>query len=259
MIATRRLVILVFVLAVVAATPFALNPGPHAQGRFEWPEKAENLKVLPKDFPKERLRAVMTGFTRALGVRCSHCHVGEEGQPLSTYDFPSDENPKKNIARDMLEMLGDINKDLKKMELAGEDRVNMWCHTCHGGRALPRRLSEELILTYEKDGIDSTITRYRVLRARFYGRGAYDFGLGTLNELGYGALGKGDHEAAIAMFRLNVEHFPESGNAYDSLAEGYMTAGQKELAIHYYEKALALAPENKNAAAKLEELRAGNQ
>ena len=43
----------------------------------------------------ERLRPVMMGFTRALGVRCNHCHVGEDGQPLSTFDFVSDENPNK--------------------------------------------------------------------------------------------------------------------------------------------------------------------
>ena len=34
---------------------------------------------------------VMPGFTRALGVRCSYCHVGEEGESLSTYDFASDD------------------------------------------------------------------------------------------------------------------------------------------------------------------------
>lgn len=37
----------------------------------------------------------MRGFTRALGLRCSHCHVGEEGAPLATYDFAADEKPLK--------------------------------------------------------------------------------------------------------------------------------------------------------------------
>lgn len=53
--------------------------------QWSWPEKPENLQVFSKDWPGSRLRAPMRGFTRALGVRCSYCHVGEEGQPLSAY------------------------------------------------------------------------------------------------------------------------------------------------------------------------------
>ena len=42
-----------------------------AQDQWTWPEKPKNLQVLNKDWPGSRLRPVMTGFTRALGVRCS--------------------------------------------------------------------------------------------------------------------------------------------------------------------------------------------
>ncbi|MCH8836510.1 MAG: hypothetical protein IIA60_01780 [Candidatus Marinimicrobia bacterium] len=70
-----------------------------AQDQWSWPEKPENIQVLSKDWPGSRLRPVMTGFTRALGVGCAHCHVGEAGKPLSTYDFPSDANPNKDRAR----------------------------------------------------------------------------------------------------------------------------------------------------------------
>ena len=45
-----------------------------AQDTWTWPEKPKNLQVLPKDWPGSRLRPVMVGFTRALGVRCSYCH-----------------------------------------------------------------------------------------------------------------------------------------------------------------------------------------
>src|SRR5580692_13151166 len=76
----------------------------HTQESWSWPEKPKNLQVLPKDWPGSRLQPVMIGFTRALGVRCSYCHVGEEGKPLSTFDFASDDNPNKNRAREMLRM-----------------------------------------------------------------------------------------------------------------------------------------------------------
>ncbi len=43
---------------------------------------------------------VMRGFAMGLGVRCEHCHVGEPGQPLGSFDFVSDEKPTKEKARD---------------------------------------------------------------------------------------------------------------------------------------------------------------
>lgn len=114
------------------------------QDAWSWPEKPKNLQVLPKDWPGTRLRPVMIGFTQALGVRCSYCHKGEEGEPLSSYDFASDENPNKNRAREMLRMLKDINAHLNNIEPSGDTRVNMWCHTCHRGRARPMTLEEGL-------------------------------------------------------------------------------------------------------------------
>jgi tetratricopeptide (TPR) repeat protein len=223
--------------------------------RFEWPERAENLKVLPEDLPPENLRAVMTGFSRALGVRCSHCHVGEEGQPLSTFDFASDENPKKDVARAMLEMLGDINSRLKTIDRSGAEPVNMWCHTCHRGVARPQTLDEALLETYAIDGSDAMMKRYTRLRMQFYGRATYDFGEASLNNLGYSLLAREDVEAAIAVFRENVRHFPESSNAYDSLAEAFLTGGQKDSARFYYEKVLELDPRNRNVKESLKDLR----
>ena len=106
----------------------------------------------------------MTGFTRALGVRCSHCHVGEEGEPLNTYDFASDDNPNKERAREMLRMLGSINDHLKNIEPSGVQPVNMWCHTCHRGRPRPMTLAEELAEKYRSDGLESSVAHYAKLK-----------------------------------------------------------------------------------------------
>jgi len=229
-----------------------------AQESWQWPERAKNLQILPADFPPARLRAVMTGFTQALGVRCSHCHIGEEGKPLSTYDFASDVDPEKNTARKMLKMLGVINDHLKEVKPAGPTRVNMWCHTCHQGRPRPQTLEENLTETLNVEGLKSMISRYRELRERFYGKGAYDFSQVSLNNLGYALLGEGKLDAASAVFRLNVEFFPDSANAFDSLAESYLKRGEKELAMVHYEKSLQLDPDNKNALEKVRALRAQN-
>jgi tetratricopeptide (TPR) repeat protein len=196
----------------------------------------------------------MTGFTRALGVRCSHCHVGEEGQPLSSYDFASDGNPMKATARRMLQMLGDINGHLAKIEPSGLERVNMWCHTCHRGQPRPLTLGEALTEVYRADGLEAAVARFRELRQRYYGTATYDFSERSLNGLGYELLEAGEGEAAIAILRLNTEQYPESGNVWDSLAEAYLRAGRSEVAEVYYRKALELDPDNANAVAKLREL-----
>lgn len=239
----------------IALLTLAVSLPANAQERWSWPEKPENLQVLPSDWPGTRLRPVMTGFTRALGVRCSHCHVGEEGQPLSTYDFPSDDNPNKVRAREMLRLLGSVNDHLKNIEPSGDQRVNMWCHTCHRGRPRPMTLGEELGEKYRKSGLDSALMHYADLKTEYYGRGAYDFGENALNEFGYEILGNDDIEGAIAVFALNTEAFPESGNVWDSLAEAYMESGNKESAIKYYEKSLELNPDNQNARDMLVELK----
>lgn len=51
-----------------------------------------------------------------------------------------------------------------------------------------------------------------------------------------------------------VKLFPESGNAYDSLGEAYLKAGDKQNALVNYKKAYDLNPENENAKKIVDEL-----
>jgi len=250
----RRFTGSILVGSLLAILLFGLTVVATAQERWQWPEHPKNLQVLPKDMTGEQLRPVMIGFTRALGVRCAHCHVGKEGEPLSTYDFPADDNPNKNRAREMLRMLKDINAHLAKIEPSAPVRVNMWCGTCHRGRPRPTTLVEELRAAYTDGGAGAAIAHYKQLRDRYYGRGTVDFSERPLNEFGYELLGKDDVDGAIAMLRLNAEQFPQSGNVWDSLAEAYLKAGRTELATIYYRKSLELDPDNENALAQLKKL-----
>jgi len=225
-----------------------------AQDHSPWSEKPKNLQVLKKDWPGERLRPVMTGFTRALGVRCSYCHLGHEGQPLSTMDFASDENPNKNRAREMLRMLQDINDHLKKIQPSGDQRVNMWCDTCHHGRPRPMRLTDELNEQYRKGGVTAALAHYADLKKNFYAAGAYNFGEASLNEFGYELLEGKDTAGAIQVFQLNAANFPQSGNTWDSLAEAEEKAGDTKSARSHYRKALHLDPANQHASQRLKEI-----
>ncbi len=77
----------------------------------------------------------------------------------------------------------------------------------------------------------------------------------VLNELGYELLGMKKNKDAIAIFKINVEAFPESWNVYDSLGEAYMINGDKESAIKNYEKSIELNPQNSNGKNTLKKLK----
>lgn len=76
-----------------------------------------------------------------------------------------------------------------------------------------------------------------------------------INRLGYGFLADGQLQEAVDVFLVNIGLFPESWNAYDSLAEAYATLGNTERAVHYYEMSLRLNPENEPGAKKLKDLK----
>src|SRR5450631_771497 len=68
-----------------------------------------------------------------------------------------------------------------------------------------------------------------------------------LNNLGYGFLQNKMNEKAFAFFELNINVYPKSGNVYDSMGDYYVATNDKEKAIDYFRKALAI---NGNAETK---------
>jgi len=76
-----------------------------------------------------------------------------------------------------------------------------------------------------------------------------------LNAWAYSLLGKNETEKAIEVFKLNVTLNPDSWNAYDSLGEAYLKAGNKELAKKNYKKSLELNPKNDNATKTLGQIK----
>jgi predicted alpha/beta superfamily hydrolase len=67
--------------------------------------------------------------------------------------------------------------------------------------------------------------------------------------------GKVNINQAIEYFKLNVENYPESYNAWGSLGEGYLVNGQNTLALSAYKKALALSPNNKSVEVQIEKIK----
>lgn len=65
----------------------------------------------------------------------------------------------------------------------------------------------------------------------------------TLNDIGYMMLRQEENpDWAIELFRFNVQLFPDNGNLWDSLGDGYKKKGDKEKAIKAYQKAYELDP-----------------
>ncbi|MDD3459632.1 MAG: c-type cytochrome [Weeksellaceae bacterium] len=92
----------------------------------------KNLQVLPQDISEEDLGRVMDEFKYSLGVKCSFCHVrGDDGK----MDWASDESKHKEIARDMMRMVMDINKNYFETENPAEFKVD--CFSCHNGSKHP--------------------------------------------------------------------------------------------------------------------------
>lgn len=101
-------------------------------GREDKPaeEVFKNIQML-KGMPAGRLLRVMEmGYSRSLGVNCTHCHLADA--------WEKEDKPTKQIAREMNAMVGVINNDqLKKIKnLKGPNPI-INCTTCHRGQIKP--------------------------------------------------------------------------------------------------------------------------
>lgn len=245
------LLILVSIVSVTAARPVS----------GQWPpQQLENVEVLPQDITVGQLIGVMRGFSGALGVRCTYCHVGEEGQPLSSYDFPADDKETKRKARVMIKMLNHINGEhLAELPVDPADRLTVTCATCHRGQPRPLTLAQALTEVMDDYGVDSAVAHYRGLRERFYGSATYDFGEFSLNGLGYQLLRGGRISEAVVIFRLNTEMYPESANVHDSLGDGLKAEGKPQAALRAYRAAFELNPNMRGLQARIDSLESGQQ
>jgi len=122
---------------------------------------------------------------------------------------------------------------------------------------------------YVHEGVDDLAAAFErsaaegesLLRARLAEQAAsddylYDFEERTLNALGYDLL-RGDHtEAALAVFRANVELHPLAWNPWDSLGEAQHDAGDDEASVASYRRSLELWPLNGNGWRALERIEA---
>jgi hypothetical protein len=101
--------------------------------------------VLPKDWTRQQVQALMATFMQSLGLdnsapdkSCAHCHAADPNAPppapgrgpMLKYDL--DTNPKKDVARKMIQMVMAANESLKSVT-DPQTAEPVSCFTCHRG------------------------------------------------------------------------------------------------------------------------------
>jgi CubicO group peptidase (beta-lactamase class C family) len=71
-----------------------------------------------------------------------------------------------------------------------------------------------------------------------------------LNDLGYELQARAP-DAALTIFRLSAELYPDSSNSWDSLAEALLAAGKKDEAMRCYRKVLEVVPRDTHLSADI--------
>ncbi|HMI77414.1 MAG TPA: c-type cytochrome [Ferruginibacter sp.] len=106
-------------------------------------EDFKNLQILLKNIHKDTLDKIMDSFTVGLNVDCKYCHVSDATNKM---EYEKDDKPEKEIARLMIRMNIDINKNYfhfnddekEKAKLTATQLLRpVTCYTCHRGEARP--------------------------------------------------------------------------------------------------------------------------
>ena len=113
--------------------------------------KWKNLKVLPQDITKDSLDYLMKSYTLALGVDCNHCHAPQKDNPKKL-DFANDDKIEKEIARGMIQMTNDINKNTFQPHFPDPKPAQVYvvnCVMCHRGAVNPEKYLSQMGTMYK--------------------------------------------------------------------------------------------------------------
>ncbi len=93
-------------------------------------EVFKNIQVMKNVTAGRLLNIMRLGYARSLGVTCDHCHTPGK--------WEDDSKAPKHTARDMIKMVGTINRELLANIVSLKDRdAHVNCTTCHRGDVKP--------------------------------------------------------------------------------------------------------------------------
>jgi tetratricopeptide (TPR) repeat protein len=242
--------------ALVMACGVACAGGLAQGASGQWPpDSLENLQVLPESTSVREIVGIMRGIATGLGVRCIHCHVGDDPNDLASTNFVSDEKIEKRKAREMLRMVQRINGELlAAVPERSDPPVEVRCATCHHGVTKPLAIQDILVEKVLSQGVDSAIAEYERLREAYYGSYSYDFRNFVLANVAE-EIARRTPDAALRILEYNAERFPESTQTFMMLAQVRQMQGNTEGAIAAVQRLLELDPDNTFFQRMLERLR----
>lgn len=118
-------------------------------------------------------------------------------------------------------------------------------------RTVKPGIAAEVRKTIDVKGVEAAKTLFYDLKENKPDE--YDFSEEEINTLGYSYIDK-NLEAALAIFKMNIDMYPTSSNVYDSYGEALLKNGDKDLAIENYKKSVELNPANTNGIQALEKM-----
>ena len=246
----------------------------HVADRFGWPEMVDQVASVYKEATFESKEKVGI-LTQSYG-QASAIHVfGKKydlPEPISLYGWYYFESLRTHDFKDQYVSLGFSMDELVDMfEVVTLEGVftHPYClpqennnpiYLCRKPKyhlreywKVHQNMDPRFLEVLREEGVKATVDYYYEFSEDHHAIPL--FTESQMNNIGYKYLYNGQVEEAIALFRINVEAYPESSNVYDSLGEAYMEDGQYDLAIKNYRKSLELDPDNSNAMEKLEELK----
>jgi CubicO group peptidase (beta-lactamase class C family) len=117
--------------------------------------------------------------------------------------------------------------------------------------AFPKKsIAYSLLDATEKEDVSKALSYYKAIRDS----GNYYLNETEMNDVGYQFLQSGRTKEAAAIFKLNVEAYPNSFNVYDSYGEALLALGDKNGAIENYLKSVNLNPNSESGLRALKAL-----
>jgi hypothetical protein len=235
---------------IALSTSSVLAQTPPAGGQQQ-PPPLTNLKIYPKDIARPELITTMQGFVRQLGVQgqggCGYCHVGTAPQ----FDFASDANPKKDVARRMILMSREITAKLPEVTAKQATAITaLRCATCHRGMAVPKVTEVALGDALAKGGAPAAVAQYKDSRKQ-----ALDYNENALVAYATTLVNGDKPDDALTLLQANAELDPNHAPTYAAMAQAYAKKNDKENQIKNLEKAVQLDPNNQALKRQLDQLK----
>lgn len=221
---------------------------------YLWDQALYTEKLLPKKYRDMMVQEYVAGFGQhygygwmigkmPVGISKDSIQVISHGGGINGFNTLITRNPANKSLVVLLNNTGD----------APLYKINSAINGILKGKSydLPKPSLANLLYN---EIVDKSLEAGLAFYKKNKGSKQYSFSESEINSAGYNLLQEGKTKEAEAIFKLNMEAFPESSNVYDSYAEALMEQGKNDLAIANYKKSIEINPANQNGIEMLKKL-----